>query len=459
MTTRSLAEPIAEAASASALYRAVWRWHFYAGLLCLPFMILLAVTGGLYLYKDEVNSLLYGDYLHVEPRSATALPASDVIARALEALPGTVGSYLPPAAPDESATVAVTSETLGQQRVYVDPYSGAVLGHLADGGAARSPFMLVLRKIHSLDYFGWIANRVIELVAGWAVVLVVTGLYLWWPRQRAAGLLKIRSGVTKRAWWRDLHAVTGFYVALFILFLALTGLPWSGFWGKNVNLYADQVGLGYPPEFWNEVPKSAVPMQEAMTQTSWSLENAPMPLSTPTGAAPIGIDRAVALFDALGVHKGYTVDLPQGEDGVYSASVFPDDVAFERIVHLDQYSGQVLFDGGFGELGAVGKAIEWGISVHMGQEFGLLNQLVLTAACFAIVAMAVSGAVMWWKRRPAGRLGAPPIPSHWGTLRNVLLLVLPLAVIFPLVGASLIVVLLLDLLVVQRIAPLRNALS
>ena len=33
------------ARSASNLYRAVWRWHFYAGLLVLPFLLVLAVTG------------------------------------------------------------------------------------------------------------------------------------------------------------------------------------------------------------------------------------------------------------------------------------------------------------------------------------------------------------------------------------------------------------------------------
>jgi len=136
----------------------------------------------------------------------------------------------------------------GKRRVYVDPYDGTVLGQLADGGFAQSPFMLLLRKIHSLEYFGWLANRVIEIVAGWAMVLVATGIYLWWPRERAAGVLRIRPGAKRRAWWRDLHAVTGAYVGLLIFFLALSGLPWSGFWGKNLNTYADQAGLGYPPE-------------------------------------------------------------------------------------------------------------------------------------------------------------------------------------------------------------------
>jgi uncharacterized iron-regulated membrane protein len=34
----------------TALYGAVWRWHFLAGLFALPFLLNLAVTGGLYLF-------------------------------------------------------------------------------------------------------------------------------------------------------------------------------------------------------------------------------------------------------------------------------------------------------------------------------------------------------------------------------------------------------------------------
>ncbi len=43
---------------ASDLYRAVWRWHFYAGLLVLPFMITLAITGGLYLFHNEIDAVV-----------------------------------------------------------------------------------------------------------------------------------------------------------------------------------------------------------------------------------------------------------------------------------------------------------------------------------------------------------------------------------------------------------------
>ena len=30
----------------------LWKWHFIAGLISLPFVFLLAVTGGIYLFKD-----------------------------------------------------------------------------------------------------------------------------------------------------------------------------------------------------------------------------------------------------------------------------------------------------------------------------------------------------------------------------------------------------------------------
>jgi uncharacterized iron-regulated membrane protein len=311
--------------------------------------------------------------------------------------------------------------------------------------------MDLVRKLHSLEYFGWLPNRIIEIVGGWVLMLVVTGVYLWWPRKQMGGVVSVRGTPGRRVFWRDLHAVTGAFAGLFIFFMAITGMPWSGYWGAKVGSYADQAGLGYPPEFWNEVPNSTVPMKDAMTKTSWLLENAAMPESTPTGAAPIGIDRAVAIFDGLGIHSGYAIDLPDGETGVYSASVFPDKAVNERVIHLDQYTGQPLFDGGWRELGPAGKGIEWGISVHMGQEFGLINQLVMLAVCLSIVLMAVSAAVMWWKRRPQGSLGAPRYPADFRIPRTILIIAVIVGLAFPLTGLSLLVMLALDFLLPARL--------
>ena len=48
--------------------------------------------------------------------------------------------------------------------------------------------MWIVRKLHSLEYVGWWGNRIIGAVAGWMVLLVATGLYLWWPRGRNVGV-------------------------------------------------------------------------------------------------------------------------------------------------------------------------------------------------------------------------------------------------------------------------------
>ncbi len=47
--------------------------------------------------------------------------------------------------------------------------------------------MQVIKKIHSLEYFGTYTNRLIEAAAGFCMMLVVTGIYLWWPRGQTAG--------------------------------------------------------------------------------------------------------------------------------------------------------------------------------------------------------------------------------------------------------------------------------
>lgn len=125
-------------------------------------------------------------------------------------------------------------------------------------------------------------------------------------------------------------------------------------------------------------------------------------------------------------------------------------MVLQRVIHLDQYSGKPLIDMSYADYGPLGKALEWGINVHMGQEFGLANQLVLLAACLAIVLLCVSALVMWWKRRPQGSLGVPPLPAEKATLRGVVALLAIGGLAFPLVGLSLIVMVAVDSILVRK---------
>lgn len=61
------------ATTGGAFYRLVWKWHFLASLYVLPFMLILSVTGAIYLYKPQIESWLYADQMYVTPQG-TALP-------------------------------------------------------------------------------------------------------------------------------------------------------------------------------------------------------------------------------------------------------------------------------------------------------------------------------------------------------------------------------------------------
>ncbi|PZP91485.1 MAG: hypothetical protein DI587_35280 [Variovorax paradoxus] len=453
-TTTDSTVPVQGGIGAGSLYRAVWRWHFYAGLLVLPFLAWLALTGGLYVFKDTIDDWFHAELKHVAAAATPAHAHGELVAAALAAVPGTLRKYTPAATATDAAEVGITGTGGERLSVYVDPYRAQVLGQLPEGGSVAG----TIRRLHSLKYFGTVARGAIEIAAGWAILLVTTGIYLWWPRGRRGGVVSVRGKPGQRLFWRDLHAVTGVFVAAALVFLALTGMPWSVLWGQQANRWANGHNFGYPAGVRVQVPMSQHKLHDA-GPTAWSLEQAQLPQSHDDGhAAHLGygvapaamahgaldLDAAMAIAARLDLAPGYTLALPQGPTGVYTASVYPHDLARQRVVHLDQYSGAVLLDMRYADYGPLGRALEWGINVHMGQEFGLANQLLLVLACAATVLLCASGAAMWWKRRPAGGLGVPPLPSDRRALRTVAGLLVLGGIAFPLVGASLLVMLGLD---------------
>ena len=442
------------------LYRMIWRWHFYAGLLVAPLLVILAVTGAIYLFNDELNDAIYPELRFAPERTAT-LPPGRLIDNALAAVPGVATRIDMPADPRRTAQVFVTPRHGEPLRVFVDPGSGRVLGSYVYS-ATLVGFADVM---HGSLMIGTLGDRIVELAACWALVLIATGLYLWWPRraQKIAGAIAPRLQAKGRVFWRDLHAVTGFYTAAFIAFLVLTGLPWAGLWGDGLNRVANTLGVGYPAAYRTHgAPANAITMKSAVGEAPWTLENAPLPVSRPAPAAgdphaghtghdampasplpldtsSVTVDQVAALLAGHGLGGDYRLSLPQGADGVYTAYTYPDRPQGQRTLHLDRYSGQLLAEVDYADYGWVAKAVELGVALHMGNYFGVANQIVMLLACVGVVALVITGAIMWWSRRPAGKLGAPAATSKL-PLRGAALITLLLGAIFPLVGLSLLVV-------------------
>jgi uncharacterized iron-regulated membrane protein len=199
------------------------------------------------------------------------------------------------------------------------------------------------------------------------------------------------------------------------------------------------------------VPQSAPPQD---SHAGHAGHHAQVPAEDVSGGnygPSIGVNQALWIFgSSLGLPAGTPLSLPMGPKGTYAAMLFPDDVRRQRVVHLDRYTGAVLSDVGYPNYGPAGRAIEWGVNIHTGQQFGWVNQLVMLAACLSIVALACSAVAMWWKRRPTGRLAAPPRRAGDRAAFGAIAAAVVLGSLYPLLGASMVAALLIDALVPQR---------
>ncbi|NQX66094.1 PepSY domain-containing protein [Paenibacillus alba] len=436
------------------LYAAVWRWHFYAGMIFAPFLVILAVTGGIYVFKPQIESLMYKDYYYVQ-QGQQQLTVQEQIQKMNAAYPeAKLNKVKPSFAPNRSSEFEVKSE--GQSLlIFINPYNGQVLGDLNPD----TKLMQYIREFHGKLMIGKTGDRIIELSACWAMILLVTGLYLWWPRgkQSIYGIILPRMNKGKRMFWRDLHAVTAFWLSLFIAALIVTGLPWSGFMGTYLNKAAT-----YPQgmfSFDQRKPESTVPTKDVVKGVPWAAEQLPIPNSAPGANGSISIEQVMDIGKSKGLAPGYQIALPAGEKGVYTLYSTTGDPKQQTTLHIDQYSGNVLADQRFQDFSFMAKAITIGIALHQGEYFGATNQIICLMVCLGIILVAASGVVMWWLRKPEGRVGAPALPKDFKMVKWVALITIGLGIVFPLVGISLLIVLILDGLVLRRLPALKKVLG
>ena len=450
-------------------YAAVWRWHFYAGLYVVPFLVMLAITGLIMLWVAVIDGRDGENRLRVAPQ-ATALPVSAQAEAARAAVPdGVVKQYLSPRDADRVALFRVDQGEAAFM-VAVDPYTGTVV----EQWPRQAGWYDFATDIHGTLLIGDVGDRLIEVAAGFGIVLIVTGLYLWWPRngESALSVLVPNLAARGRNLWKSLHRSIGFWVAAVLLVFLLSGLSWAGIWGDKFV----QAWSTFPAEKWDNVPLSdathASMNHGATKDVPWALEQTPMPASgseagaagIPAGTA-IDLDTVSALARTIGLDGRFQVALPDGETGVWtisqdSMSNDSPDPTSDRTVHLDRFSGKVLADVRYADYSLGGKAMAVGIALHEG-DLGWWNVALNTVFCLSVIFLAVSGVVMWWKRRPAGagRLVAPPRPAELPLWKGAVVIGLFLCLAFPLVGLTLLAVLAIDVLLIQNVPALRRAFS
>jgi len=439
--------------------RAIWRWHFYAGLFCIPMVIVLSLTGLVYLFKPQIDDLIDWRCEHLAAPAVPASPSREVAA-ALAAVPGSnLVAYELPRTPHSAARVLLTRQGV-TVRAYVDPGSLHVLKTVRE----EWRFERLVFKLHGQLLLGNGGSLFVELVASWTIVMLLTGLCLWWPRGEEArgwglaGVLYPRLGLRGRSLWRELHAVFGLWASMLVLFLLVSGLPWAYAWGNYLQAARALGGVHAPVTDWQvgHVPARAeIAAPPPMPSMPGMPDMPEMGAAAPASAGPAtdALDRVVAAVRPLRLAYPVLVTPPGAGSPNWGAHSDAQD-RLQRVSLVLSPDGEVLRRTGYGQHPLIDRLVGFGVAVHEGQLFGWANVVLNAFAATSMLLVSVSGIVMWWRRRPPAVLGAPPGLGAGGATPLLLLPVLFLAVALPMFGLSLILVLLVERLVLRRIPRL-----
>ncbi len=348
-------------------YRAVWRWHFYAGLFCIPFVIVLSISGSIYLFKTEIESWIDRPYDRLEVTRYPAT-AADQVRAALAAVPGsTLNAYELPQADDSAVRVIVDRD--GEAiRVYLHPQSLDVLNTVAE----NDRFMRILFRLHGELLLGNRGSALVELAASWTIIMILTGLYLWWPRGAIGlrGVVFPRLGSSSRVFWRDIHAVTGVWISAWVLFMLFSGLPWAKFWGDYLKTVRRLTGMAVARQDWTNGAASAVRTRTARGSGEshhatgrWSGQGRGT-RSIPSDLT--AVDRIVATVRPLGLDPPVVIEPPAtGSNDWAAKSMTPNRPRRVDLV-VDGKTGVIKDRKDFADRPWIDRVVGTGVAAHEG---------------------------------------------------------------------------------------------
>ncbi|GAA3534954.1 PepSY-associated TM helix domain-containing protein [Streptomyces osmaniensis] len=399
----------------------ILRLHFYAGILVAPFLLVAATTGFLYAGAFQAEKLVYSHEMTV-PVGDTKLPISEQVAAARKAHPeGTISAVRPSPADDESTRVMLSGvEGIDADHalaVFVDPYTAEVRGSLEQYGSTGAlPLRTWIDEFHRDLHLGETGRLYSELAASWLWVIAAGGLVLWFSRRRA--LRKVR-GTSGRRRTLGLHGTVGVWAALGFLFLSATGLTWSTYAGANIDELRTSL-------------RQATPSISA----SAGGEHGGHGGAAGTGGSGdhgVGLDKVLAAARAEGLGDPVEIVPPADASSAYvvkqvqrSWPTKGDSVA------IDPASGEVTDVLRFADYPVLAKLTRWGIDLHTGVLFGLVNQILLMALTLSLILLIVWGYRMWWQRGRDSAFGRPIPRGAWQQVPPQILV--PLVVVVAVIG-------------------------
>ena len=351
------------------LRSAFLKLHLWVGLAAAILILLLAVTGAILVFENEIDRALNPKLLTVAPQS-TNLPVADLVDRARKQFARPIQSIGVNSRPDLAWQLILGGK--GPLFAFINPHTGEITGTRERSGY----FTYDVHQFHSNLLVGKKGQVWVGAGNACLMVLMLTGVVLWWKRK----LFSIETGASWKRISFDLHHVSGIYALFFLFVIVGTGLVMS-----------------YPNQMY--------PIVEVFTGDSNKEQPEDPPASTPpalAGAPGITPDQALAIGRAqLAGAQPTFLSFPQGPKGVYNIGFkFPEDhtPGGRSHIFIERYTGEVLWLDNTRKQPPGVKFSNNVRQLHTGDIYGWPSRIVYAFASFGVIVQAITGIIIWGLR-------------------------------------------------------------
>ncbi|MEM1339251.1 MAG: PepSY-associated TM helix domain-containing protein [Bacteroidota bacterium] len=362
--------------------------HLWLGLLSGLVVFISGVTGCILVFEEEIKSIVYSDIFQVEEEGDDHRPVSRLLEAARIGLTRDLPVVAVQLLPEKNHSVKFYAFKTNANdgiwywddreffNLYVNPYTSKIL---QEKNADLEFFFLIEQLHYSLLLKAAIGKPIIGTSAIIFIIMLITGLILWWPKDRKALRARTWFRWKPTTKWRrknyDLHSVIGFYSLFLTVFIPLTGLVWAFDWFDTSVQWIANGGETYDQRV---IAVESTPTQQFSTH-------------------PLDITHHY-LKRNYPEAKSYLIDLSQDSLGTIGAYVDYKDNTKDIHLQFDQYTAALLAQKGWKEKTNGEKVRTYNYDIHTGAIGGLPGKIIAFFLSLFAASLPVTGFLIWYGR-------------------------------------------------------------
>ncbi|MCM3701605.1 PepSY domain-containing protein [Paenibacillus macerans] len=431
------------------------RLHFYAAWFITPLLLTLTLSGIGFLFYTDVEKNIYQKEFFGQSDIKVNQSIDQAIKEISNKYPGYKIGKISMMEKPYNNRVTISNDEGDSRYIFLDHNNQIIAAQ-----NAKYTYSNFMRNFHSsLFTESTFIRYLVELTACWTLFLIASGIYMTFKKKLLANRSEKGTNPFK---FQKIHAILGLVIAIPLVVIVLTGIPWSVFMGSHISKF----GQEHPELGRTELRYN--PPQSDVDEIPWATRSLDQPTSNHAGHTGHADHQATVNVNMNNPHqqslasiinkarnenivKPFSIVYPADEHGVFTVSkgsntgVTGLDVSpyEETTAYFDQYSGKLIARINFDDYGIIGKWFTWGIPLHEGHLFGIANQILNLLVCIAFLAAIAMGFFSWMKKMKPGNLNWPKrINKPWSI--GAILSLLILGILMPLFGLSVLIIFIIE---------------